>query len=207
MKCHFSTPSHFLPLTQFCPLVIKRDDLQDPLSYQHLSPVPSFHKCVEVQISKESSFHCGLLISQFSVKTRQPDIPTYWNIWEMQDQSIRSCSEFILELTVLLMLISFFSFFLTENFTIKNIANFVYFRTLFLKQQTCFAFREKGRILGLKHQYTMDGSKSYLVLLTWYLFFMIQQGLVLSFWNTEVFVLPLKMEKTFLSNVAGLRHK
>lgn len=98
-------------------------------------------------------------------------------------------------------------FFLTENFTIKNITNFVYFRTLFLKQQTCFAFREKGRILGLKHQYTMDGSKSYLVLLTWYLFFMIQQGLVLSFWNTEVFVLPLKMEKTFLSNVAGLRHK
>lgn len=76
---------------------------------------------------------------------------------------------------------SFSFFFLTENFMKKNNANFVSFRIIFLKQQTCFAFRDNGNILGLKHQYTMDGSKSYLVLLIWYLFFMIQQGLVLSF--------------------------
>lgn len=57
------------------------------------------------------------------------------------------------------------------------------------------------------HQYTMNGSKSYLVLLTWYLFFMIEQELVLSFGNTEVFVLPPQTEKTFLSHIAVVRDK
>lgn len=164
-----------------------------------------FIKCIVVQISKESCFPCGSLSSQFSAITRQPDIPTYWKIMEMQDQPIRSCSAFILELTALLML-NFYFFFNRENFIIKNSVSFLSFRIFFLNQQTRFASRDKGNILGLKHQYTMDGSKSYLVLLTWYLFFMIQ-GLVSSFWNTEVFFLPLRMEKTFLSNTAVLREK
>ena len=38
--------------------------------------------------------------------------------------------------------LSFF-FFLTENFTVKNYVNFVSFGILFLKQQVCFAFRDK----------------------------------------------------------------
>lgn len=47
-------PSHLLR-PRFPSLVIKGNALQDPISYQHLSLV-SFHKCVEVQISKESCF-------------------------------------------------------------------------------------------------------------------------------------------------------
>lgn len=205
MNCHFSTPFHLLPLMQFSPFVIKEDALQDPLSYQHLSPVSSFHKMCCGANFKRKLF--SLWLTEFSIlcyykTTRHSYIlknygnarPTHQKLFCIHSGA-HSPSD-----------AQFLFFFNRENFIIKNSVSFLSFRIFFLNQQTCFASRDKGNILGLKHQYTMDGSKSYLVLLTWYLFFMIQ-GLVSSFWNTEVFFLPLRMEKTFLSNTAVLREK
>lgn len=94
----------------------------------------------------------GFLDSVISNK-RQPDISPHCKIKQTQGQCIRSRSSFMLELACLLVLAFFF---LNRELHIKNYANFVSFGIWFLKQQTCFVFRDKR---GLKHLYTMDGSK------------------------------------------------